>query len=115
MTGSIGKPPSPNNMRAPKTLQVRLRAQQVDFFNLIKETEKWQLQIERSSALINLVGHMKTSEFKRFLASKGAKFVEGAKHTKIYVNGKQTTLPRHAKELGDGLRKAILRQLEIKD
>lgn len=73
------------------------------------------MQIERPPALINLVGHMKTSEFKRFLASKGAKFVEGAKHTKIYVNGKQTTLPRHAKELGDGLRKAILRQLEIKD
>ena len=59
---------------------------------------------------------MKTSELKRFLATKGAKFIEGAKHTKVYLNGKQTTLPRHgAQELGEGLRKAILKQLGIKD
>lgn len=56
---------------------------------------------------------MKTSEFKRFLASRGARFVEGAKHTKVYLDDKQSTLPRHAKELGEGLRKAILRQLGI--
>ena len=59
---------------------------------------------------------MKTSEFKRFLISKGAKFAEGAKHTKVYLNGKQSTLPRHGSgELGEGLRKGILRQLGIKD
>lgn len=58
---------------------------------------------------------MKTSEFKRFLASKGAKFAEGAKHTKVYLDGRQSTLPRHAKEIGEGLRKSILRQLRIKD
>lgn len=59
---------------------------------------------------------MKTSEFKRFLASKGATFVEGAKHTKVYLNDKQTTLPRHAsQELGEGLRRSILRQLGIKN
>jgi len=57
---------------------------------------------------------MKTSEFKRFLASEGATFAEGARHTKVYLNGKQCTLPRHAKEIGEGLRKAILRQLGIK-
>jgi len=38
---------------------------------------------------------MKTSEFKRCLATKGATFVEASKHTKVYLNGKQTTLPRH--------------------
>ncbi len=59
---------------------------------------------------------MKISEFKRFLASKGGRFTEGAKHTKVYLNGKQTTLPRHsAQELGEGLRKAILRQLGVKE
>lgn len=58
---------------------------------------------------------MKTSDFKRFLASLGATFVEGKKHTKVYLNGKQTTLPRHAtQELGLGLRKLILRQLDVK-
>ncbi|MEO7128005.1 MAG: type II toxin-antitoxin system HicA family toxin [Rhodoferax sp.] len=58
---------------------------------------------------------MKTSEFKRFLASKGARFVEGSKHTKVYLGSKQTMLPRHSKEIGEGLRKSILRQLGIKD
>ncbi|MDN8617973.1 type II toxin-antitoxin system HicA family toxin [Variovorax ginsengisoli] len=58
---------------------------------------------------------MKTSEFRRFLASLGATFVEGKKHTKAYLNGKQTTLPRHAtEELGLGLRMLILRQLGVK-
>ena len=59
---------------------------------------------------------MKTSEFRRYLTSLGAKCVEGAKHTKVYFNGKQSTLPRHqSQELGEGLRKAILKQLGIKD
>lgn len=57
---------------------------------------------------------MKTSEFKRWLADQGATFEEGAKHNKVYLNGRQTTLPRHAKELGDGLRRAILKQLGMK-
>ena len=59
---------------------------------------------------------MKTSEFKRYLALKGATFAEGARHTKVYLDGRQSTLPRHgAQELGEGLRKAILRQLHLKD
>ena len=58
---------------------------------------------------------MRTSEFKRYLASLGAKFIEGTKHTKVYLNGKQSTLPRHgAQELGEGLRQRILRQLGVK-
>lgn len=57
---------------------------------------------------------MKTSEFRRQLAALGARFVEGAKHTKVYLNDKQTTLPRHGnQEIGEGLRRAILRQLGV--
>lgn len=57
---------------------------------------------------------MRLAEFKRFLAAQGALFVEGAKHTKVYLNGKQTTLPRHpGQEIGEGLRKAILKQLGL--
>ncbi|WP_084217388.1 type II toxin-antitoxin system HicA family toxin [Xenophilus azovorans] len=57
---------------------------------------------------------MKQSEFKRWLAEQGATFESGKKHLKVYLNGKQTTLPRHpAKELGEGLRKAILKQLGL--
>jgi mRNA interferase HicA len=58
---------------------------------------------------------MKTSEFKRLLKSLGARFEEGTKHTKVYLNGKQTTLPRHAnQDMGEALRRAILRQLGVK-
>lgn len=58
---------------------------------------------------------MKTSEFRRLLLSLGAEFKEGTKHTKVYLNGKQTTLPRHAEDLGLGLRKSVLRQLGVKE
>lgn len=58
---------------------------------------------------------MKLSEFKRFLAKQGVEFVEGSKHTKLFLNGKQTTLPRHhGKEIGKGLQNTILKQLGIK-
>ncbi len=58
---------------------------------------------------------MKYSEFKKQLAALGARFVEGTKHTKVYLNGRQTTLPRHGnQDMGEGLRRAILRQLGVK-
>ncbi|TXR53567.1 type II toxin-antitoxin system HicA family toxin [Reinekea thalattae] len=58
---------------------------------------------------------MKQSEFKRWLKKQGAEFKEGSNHTKIYCNGKQSTLPRHgSKEISEGLRKAIIKQLDLK-
>lgn len=58
---------------------------------------------------------MKQSEFKRWLAAQGAIFKEGAGHTKVLLNGKQTTLPRHgSQEIGEGLRQRILKQLGLK-
>ncbi len=58
---------------------------------------------------------MKYSEFRKQLAALGARFAEGSKHTKVYLNGKQTTLPRHGtQEIGEGLRRAIFRQLDVK-
>ena len=56
---------------------------------------------------------MKTSEFKRWLSEQGARFEEGSRHTKIYLNGRQSTLPRH-RELNDKLRLAIIKQLNLK-
>jgi len=57
---------------------------------------------------------MKQSEFQRWLASQGATFKQGKKHLKVYLNGKQTSLPRHpSHEIGEGLRKAILKQLGL--
>lgn len=58
---------------------------------------------------------MKISEFKRWLESQGVTIKDGANHWKLYLNGKQSTLPRHpSKELKEGTRKAILKQLDIK-
>ena len=58
---------------------------------------------------------MKNGEFKRWLASQGALFKEGKKHTKVYLNGRQTIMPRHSgSEIGEGLRLDILQQLGLK-
>ena len=58
---------------------------------------------------------IRSSEFRRTLAALSTRFVEGAKHTKVYLNGKQMTLPRHGnQEIGEGPRLAILRQLGVK-
>ncbi|WP_390174017.1 type II toxin-antitoxin system HicA family toxin [Robbsia andropogonis] len=57
---------------------------------------------------------VKQSEFKRWLAQQGATFKEGSGHTKVFLNGKQTVLPRHpSHEMGEGLRKKILKQLGL--
>ena len=58
---------------------------------------------------------IKLSEFRRQLEAPNTRFVEGAKHTKVHLNGKQMMLSRHGnQEIGEGLRLAILRQLGVK-
>lgn len=58
---------------------------------------------------------MKQSEFRRWLAEQGARFEEGTNHTKVYLNGKQTLLPRHpSKDLKKGTREGILKRLGLK-
>jgi mRNA interferase HicA len=58
---------------------------------------------------------VKSSEFAKWLKAKGVVFKEGKKHTKLYLDGKQSTLPRHAAEISEPLRKAILKQLGLSD
>ena len=38
---------------------------------------------------------------------------EGGSHTKVTLNGRQTTVPRHPADLGTGLFHAILKQLGL--
>lgn len=58
---------------------------------------------------------MKQSEFKRWLAAQGATFKEGANHTKVYLNGEQTIIPRHpAKELKQPLVDGVKKKLKLK-
>jgi len=58
---------------------------------------------------------VKSSEFKRWLAKQGVTFgaVSGS-HVKIYLNGRQSILPMHEKDLGTGLVAAIKKQLGLK-
>ena len=58
---------------------------------------------------------MKNSEFVRWLKSQGVIFKQGKKHTKLFLNDNQSTLPRHAAEINDQLRKAIIKQLGLKE
>lgn len=58
---------------------------------------------------------MKQSEFVRWLAQQGATFKQGSKHLKVYLNGAQTTLPRHpASELKQPLVEGVKKQLKLK-
>ncbi|MEK9497779.1 type II toxin-antitoxin system HicA family toxin [Photorhabdus sp. P32] len=57
----------------------------------------------------------KQSEFRRWLKAQGSEFKDGTNHLKVFLNGKQTTMPRHPnKEIPEPLRKLILKQLGIK-
>lgn len=58
---------------------------------------------------------MKQSEFVRWLSQHGATFKEGSKHLKVYLNGRQTHLPRHTSaELKTGLVEGVKKQLGLK-
>ena len=58
---------------------------------------------------------MKSAAFKRWLAAQGATFKPGkGSHLKIELNGKNSVLPMHSKELKTGLVEGIKKQLGLK-
>jgi len=58
---------------------------------------------------------VKSSEFRRRLAEQGATFKPGkGSHLNVFLNGKQSVLPMHGKELKKGLIEGIKRQLGLK-
>jgi len=57
-----------------------------------------------------------SKELKRWLASLGAAFKQGkGSHLKVYLNGRQTVIPMHGKDLKPGTLAAIKRQLGLKE
>ncbi|MFN3077225.1 MAG: type II toxin-antitoxin system HicA family toxin [Alphaproteobacteria bacterium] len=59
---------------------------------------------------------MTHDEFKRWLAKQGARFEEGKRHTKVFLGGRASVLPRHGrKEIPAGTVNAIKHQLGIKE
>lgn len=57
---------------------------------------------------------MKYTDLIKLLREQGAVFKEGSKHTKVYLNGKQSTIPRH-REVNELTAKAIFKQLQSDD
>ena len=58
---------------------------------------------------------MKISEFKRWLESQGVTTQNGTRHWRLYFGDRVSTLPRHpSKELKEGTRRAILKQLGMR-
>ncbi|HTW45085.1 MAG TPA: type II toxin-antitoxin system HicA family toxin [Acidobacteriaceae bacterium] len=60
---------------------------------------------------------MKTSEFLRWLKSRGATFDTRkgkGSHIRVTLNGKQSVVPSHSKDLKTGTVEAIKKQLGIK-
>ena len=59
-------------------------------------------------------GTVKNSEFRRWLIEQGAEIKSGSKHDKIYYKDKRSHIGKHlSKEVGEGLRKEILKQLGL--
>jgi mRNA interferase HicA len=60
---------------------------------------------------------MKCSEFRRWLLAQGVEFKSAkGSHFKVYLDGKSTVFADHgSKEMHEGLRKTIIKQLGLKD
>ena len=57
---------------------------------------------------------MKSAEFKRWLSKQGATFEPGkGSHLKVWLNGKTSILPMHAKDLKKGTAEGIKKQLGL--
>lgn len=59
---------------------------------------------------------MKYNQFRRWLKAQGVEIAKSrSKHFKLYYKGRQTVLSDHGSaEIGEGLRKEIIKQLGLK-
>jgi mRNA interferase HicA len=58
---------------------------------------------------------VKSSELKRWLARQGARFTPAkGSHFHVYLNGKQSIIPMHQKDIPIGTVEAIKKQLGLK-
>jgi mRNA interferase HicA len=58
---------------------------------------------------------MKSTEFKRWLAKQGVEFgSQQGSHLKLFLNGRQSILPMHHKDISKGLVEDIKKQLGLK-
>jgi mRNA interferase HicA len=61
-------------------------------------------------------GFVKSAEFRRWLAKQGVKFgTQKGSHLKMFLNGRQSILPIHGRDLPKGLAEDIKKQLGLKE
>jgi mRNA interferase HicA len=73
------------------------------------------LWLGRETSNLKRSSHLKSSEFKRWLAAQGATFKPGkGSHLRVELNGKVSYLPMHSKDLKKGLAEDIKKQLGLK-
>ena len=104
-------------------IELRRLAVEMGFGRVLSGTifESSKLALPRPPvALLNttqlfIIEAMNSNEFKRWLMKQGVTF-ENAKgsHVKLYLNGLQSVLPMHAKELKTGTVEGIKKQLGLK-
>jgi mRNA interferase HicA len=72
--------------------------------------------LEKHNISVYYLSAMNSKQMKRWLEQQGATFLPGkGSHLKVFLNGKQSTLPTHGTaELGKGIEAAIRRQLGLK-
>jgi mRNA interferase HicA len=68
-----------------------------------------------SISKIAYTGQVKSSEFKRWLARQGATFTPAkGSHFHVYLNGRQSIIPMHQKDIPTGTVEVIKKQLGLK-
>ena len=66
-------------------------------------------------SIIAYIRGMTSKELKRWLKDQRATFEEGkGSHLKVYLNGRNSVLPMHGKDVSKGLENGIKKQLGLK-
>lgn len=69
----------------------------------------------QNTTQVFMIEPMNSNEFKRWPLKQGVTFESGkGSHMKLHLNGRQSVLPMHAKELKTGLVEGIKKQLGLK-
>jgi len=83
---------------------------------LLRKTAARKIVYLKNTTEVFNIDRMNSKQLKKWLEQQGATFQTGkGSHLKVFLNGKQTSLPMHGTtELGKGLEAAIKRQLGLK-
>jgi mRNA interferase HicA len=94
--------------------QVALRVDLVDFVSCRSAFFKLPGELAQINKIVYPLA-VKSSEFKRWLAAKGATFSTAkGSHLRVELNGRISILPMHSKDLKKGTVEGVKKQLGLK-